>query len=98
MNFSDFTLLSIASAPFQIKFHNKNEDLGKFYETVIPRSALPPDYGGTLPDTQTLHKKCTQQLRSLEGYWAAEEAQRTAALQDKKGKDVETTFKRLDID
>ncbi|XP_072934191.1 alpha-tocopherol transfer protein-like [Epargyreus clarus] len=79
-----------------IKFHHKNEDLEKFYETVIPRSALPPDYGGTLPDTQTLHKKCMQQLKQMEPYFRAEEQQRLAAL-DKKEK-VEKAFKNLEID
>ncbi|PZC77173.1 hypothetical protein B5X24_HaOG203651 [Helicoverpa armigera] len=82
-----------------LKFHNKNEDLEKFYETVVPRSALPPDYGGTLPDTQTLHKKCMQQLQLLEPYFKAEEEQRIAALPDKKReKAMEKAFKNLDID
>ncbi|XP_049879571.1 alpha-tocopherol transfer protein-like [Pectinophora gossypiella] len=82
-----------------IKFHNKNEDLENFYETVISRSALPPDYGGTLPDTQTLHKKCIQTLAAMEPYFKAEEAQRQAAIPDKKrDKALEKNFKSLDID
>ncbi|CAK1589967.1 unnamed protein product [Parnassius mnemosyne] len=82
-----------------IKFHHKNEDLEKFYETVVPRSALPPDHGGTLPDMQTLHKKCIQQLRALEPYFRAEEEQRINALPDKKrDKAMEKAFKNLDID
>ncbi|XP_050353715.1 alpha-tocopherol transfer protein-like isoform X1 [Nymphalis io] len=82
-----------------IKFHHKNADLEKFYGTVIPRSALPPDYGGTLPDTQTLHKKCMQNLKSLEPYFKAEEEQRINALPDKKrDKAMERAFKNLDID
>ncbi|XP_073948034.1 alpha-tocopherol transfer protein-like isoform X2 [Choristoneura fumiferana] len=82
-----------------IKFHNKNEDLEKFYETVIPRSALPPDYGGTLPDTQTLHKKCMQQLQTLEPFFKVEEEQRLAALPGKKrDKALNNSFKKLDID
>lgn len=82
-----------------MKFHNKNEDLEKFYETVIPRSSLPPDHGGTLPDMQTLHKKCMEQLGSLEPYFRAEEEQRIAALPDKKReKAMERAFKNLDID
>lgn len=71
----------------------------KFYETVIPRSALPPDYGGTLPDTQTLHKKCIQYLQTIEPYFEAEEAQRRVAIAHKKGdKGLEQNFKKLDID
>ncbi|KAG7303323.1 hypothetical protein JYU34_011813, partial [Plutella xylostella] len=81
-----------------IKFHSKTEDLEKFYETVIPRSALPPQYGGTLPETQVLHKKCMQQLSDMEPYFTAEEQQRKAAIHDKKGKSLETTFKKLEID
>ncbi|CAG5047144.1 unnamed protein product [Parnassius apollo] len=82
-----------------IKFHHKNEDLEKFYETVVPRSALPPDHGGTLPDVQTLHKKCMQQLQALEPYFRAEEEQRISALPDKKrDKAMEKAFKKLDID
>ncbi|KAI5642560.1 CRAL/TRIO domain-containing protein [Phthorimaea operculella] len=81
-----------------IKFHNKNEDLANFYETVIPRSALPPDFGGTLPDTQTLHKKCMATLQSLEPFFKAEQAQRYAALPDKKREKLERNFKNLDID
>lgn len=70
-----------------------------FYETVIPRSALPPDYGGTLADTQTLHKKCIQHLQALEPYFKAEEAQRHVAVALKKGdKGLEQNFKKLDID
>lgn len=82
-----------------IKFHHKNEDLEKFYETVVPRCALPPNYGGTLPDTQTLHKKCMQTLKSLEPHFKAEEEQRINALPDKKReKAMEKAFKNLDID
>lgn len=82
-----------------LKFHNKNEDLEKFYETVIPRSSLPPDYGGTAPDTQTLHRKCVQQLKLLDSYFKAEEEQRISALPDKKReKAMERAFKNLDID
>ncbi|KAM3963804.1 alpha-tocopherol transfer protein-like [Aphomia sociella] len=81
-----------------LKFHSKDEDLEKFYETVIPRSSLPPDYGGTLPDTQTLHSKCLQLLLSLEPYFKVEEAQRIAALPDKKRDKLEKAFKNLDID
>ncbi|XP_021205419.1 alpha-tocopherol transfer protein-like isoform X1 [Bombyx mori] len=82
-----------------IKFHNKTEDLESFYETAIPRSSLPPDHGGTLPDTQTLHKKCMQQLQLLEPYFKAEEEQRIAALPDKKReKAMEKAFKNLEID
>ncbi|XP_061722480.1 alpha-tocopherol transfer protein-like isoform X1 [Cydia pomonella] len=82
-----------------LKFHSKTEDLEKFYETVVPRSALPPDYGGTLPDTQTLHKKCMQQLQALEPYFAAEEEQRARAYPDKKrDKALNKNFKKLDID
>ncbi|XP_022120743.1 alpha-tocopherol transfer protein-like [Pieris rapae] len=82
-----------------IKFHAKEEDFENFYETIIPRSSLPPDHGGTLPDTQTLHKKCIQQLKSLEPHFAAEEQQRINALPDKKReKHMERAFKNLDID
>ncbi|XP_053617497.1 alpha-tocopherol transfer protein-like isoform X2 [Plodia interpunctella] len=81
-----------------IKFHAKEEDLEKFYETVIPRSTLPPDYGGSLPDTQTLHAKCMQTLHSMVPYFQAEEAQRIAALPDKKRDKMEKAFKNLDID
>nr|ATY51942.1 CTD33 [Heliconius melpomene] len=82
-----------------IKFHHKNEDLEKFYETIVPRCALPPNYGGSLPDTQTLHKKCMQTLKSLEPYFRAEEEQRINALPDKKReKAMEKAFKNLDID
>ncbi|CAK1541842.1 unnamed protein product [Leptosia nina] len=82
-----------------IKFHAKNEDLENFYETVVPRSSLPPDHGGTLPDTQTLHKKCMQQLKAMEPYFAAEEQQRVNALPDKKReKHMERAFKNLEID
>ncbi|OWR55075.1 Retinaldehyde-binding protein 1 protein 2 [Danaus plexippus plexippus] len=82
-----------------IKFHHKNEDLENFYQTVIPRSALPPLHGGTLPDTQTLHKKCMQTLKALEPYFKAEEEQRINALPDKKrDKALERSFKHLDID
>ncbi|XP_034828195.1 alpha-tocopherol transfer protein-like isoform X1 [Maniola hyperantus] len=82
-----------------IKFHHKNEDLEKFYETVVPRAALPPDHGGTLPDTQTLHKKCMQTLKSLEPYFRSEEEQRINALPDKKrDKAMEKAFKNLEID
>lgn len=82
-----------------LKFHNKNEDLEKFYETVIPRSSLPPDYGGTLADTQTLHHKCMQQLQLRESYFKLEEEQRIEALPDKKReKAMERAFKHLDID
>ncbi|KPI99047.1 PREDICTED: alpha-tocopherol transfer protein-like [Papilio xuthus] len=82
-----------------IKFHHKNEDLEKFYESVVPRSALPPDHGGTLPDTQTLHKRCMQQLQDLEPYFKAEEHQRIEALPDKKrDKAMEKAFKNLEID
>lgn len=84
---------------FQLKFHTKNDDLEKFYDTVIPRSSLPPDFGGTAPDTQTLHKKCMQTLLTLEPYFRAEEEQRIAALPDKKrDKAMERAFKNLDID
>lgn len=65
---------------------------------MIPRSALPPQYGGTLPETQVLHKKCMQQLSDMEPYFTAEEQQRKAAIHDKKGKSLETTFKKLEID
>ncbi|XP_026313567.1 uncharacterized protein LOC113225465 [Hyposmocoma kahamanoa] len=82
-----------------IKFHHKDENLENFYETVIPRSALPPDYGGTLSDTQTLHKKCMQYLQTIEPYFVAEEAQRHVAIAFKKGeKGLERNFKKLDID
>lgn len=82
-----------------LKFHTKNDDLEKFYNTVIPRSSLPPDYGGSAPDTQTLHKICMQQLLLLEPYFKAEEEQRLAALPDKKrDKAMERAFKNLDID
>ncbi|XP_045770008.1 alpha-tocopherol transfer protein-like isoform X2 [Maniola jurtina] len=82
-----------------IKFHHKNEDLEKFYETVVPRAALPPDHGGTLPDTQTLHKKCMQTLKALEPYFRSEEEQRINALPDKKrDKAMEKAFKNLEID
>lgn len=63
----------------KITFHNKNESLEKFYD-VVPRSSLPPIYGGTLPSTQLLHKKCLEQLHSLETYFKSEEEQRLAAL------------------
>ncbi|XP_045503403.1 alpha-tocopherol transfer protein-like isoform X1 [Colias croceus] len=82
-----------------IKFHHKNEDLESFYETVIPRTSLPPDYGGLLPDTRTLHMKCIQQLKDMENYFTAEEQQRVNALPDKKReKHMEKAFKNLDID
>ncbi|CAH0713490.1 unnamed protein product, partial [Brenthis ino] len=82
-----------------IKFHHKNVNLEMFHETIVPRCALPPDYGGTLPDTQTLHKKNIQTLKSLETYFKAEEEQRINALPDKKReKAMEKAFKNLEID
>ncbi|CAH2093453.1 unnamed protein product [Euphydryas editha] len=82
-----------------IKFHHKNADLENFYSTVAPRSTLPPDHGGTLPDTQTLHKKCMQNLKTLEPYFRSEEEQRINALPDKKReKAMERAFKNLEID
>ncbi|XP_050671259.1 alpha-tocopherol transfer protein-like isoform X2 [Leptidea sinapis] len=82
-----------------IKFHHKTEDLTEFYETVAPRSALPSDHGGTLPDMRTLHKKCTLTLQALEPYFTAEEKQRIETLSDKKReKHMEKAFKNLDID
>ncbi|XP_075976832.1 alpha-tocopherol transfer protein-like [Anticarsia gemmatalis] len=81
-----------------IKFYNKNDDLEKLYE-IIPKTSLPSDYGGVLPDTQVLHKECFGQLQLLEPYFKAEEEQRTAALPDKKNENtLEGTFKKLDID
>ncbi|XP_041972601.1 alpha-tocopherol transfer protein-like isoform X2 [Aricia agestis] len=82
-----------------LKFHNKDENLEKFYETVIPRSALPSDHGGSLPDTQTLHRACITQLRALEPYWKAEERQRLDALPEKKrDRAIQRAFKNLEID
>ncbi|CAB3227925.1 unnamed protein product [Arctia plantaginis] len=63
----------------KITFHNKNESLEKFYD-IVPRSSLPPIYGGTLPNTQLLHKNCLEQLHSLEMYFKSEEEQRLVAL------------------
>ncbi|GBP54369.1 Alpha-tocopherol transfer protein-like [Eumeta japonica] len=82
-----------------IKLHNKNEDLEEFYRDTIPREALPPDHGGTLPDTQTLHTKCMNQLQDLADYFKAEEEQRKAAVAEKhKGKKKEKAFRSLEID
>ncbi|XP_026755014.3 alpha-tocopherol transfer protein-like [Galleria mellonella] len=81
-----------------LKFHQKDENLEDFYTNIIPRSSLPSDFGGTLPDTQTLHKQCIETLRTLEPYFKAEEAQRFAVLPGKKGDKVEDSFKSLAID
>ncbi|XP_028170310.1 alpha-tocopherol transfer protein-like [Ostrinia furnacalis] len=82
-----------------LNFHHKDEDLESFFETVIPRSVVPQDHGGTLPDTQTLHKKCMQFLQAMEPYFREEEEQRILALPDKKrDKAMEKAFKNLDID
>lgn len=51
-----------------------------FYKTVLPRSVLPSDYGGDLPDSQTLHNECMKELQELEPYFKAEEMQRKAVI------------------
>ncbi|XP_052751829.1 alpha-tocopherol transfer protein-like [Galleria mellonella] len=81
-----------------LKFHQKDENLDDFYAKVIPRSSLPSDFGGSLPDTQTLNNQNIETLRALEPYFKAEEAQRFAVLPNKKGDKVEDSFKSLDID
>ncbi|CAH0402898.1 unnamed protein product [Chilo suppressalis] len=67
-----------------LNFHHKDEDMDKFFATVIPRSVVPSDNGGSAPDTQTLHKKCMHHLQAMQEYFVAEEEQRIAALPDKK--------------
>ncbi|XP_059054782.1 alpha-tocopherol transfer protein-like [Achroia grisella] len=81
-----------------LKFHQKDENLDSFYEKVIPRSSLPSDFGGTLSDLRTINAQNTENLRSLQPYFKAEEAQRFAVLPNKKGDKVEDSFKSLDID
>ncbi|CAG9791242.1 unnamed protein product [Diatraea saccharalis] len=82
-----------------LHFHHKDEDMEKFFSTVVSRSTVPSDNGGTLPDTQTLNKRCIQNLHAMEDYFKAEEEQRIAALPDKKrDKAMEKAFKNLDID
>ncbi|RVE47886.1 hypothetical protein evm_007400 [Chilo suppressalis] len=82
-----------------LNFHHKDEDMDKFFATVIPRSVVPSDNGGSAPDTQTLHKKCMHHLQAMQEYFVAEEEQRIAALPDKKrDKAMEKAFKNLDID
>ncbi|XP_059054821.1 alpha-tocopherol transfer protein-like [Achroia grisella] len=81
-----------------LKFHQKDENMENFYAKIIPRSSLPSDFGGTLPDTRTLNKQCFEELQTLEAYFKAEENQRFSVLPNKKGDKVEDSFKKLDID
>ncbi|CAB3224773.1 unnamed protein product [Arctia plantaginis] len=81
-----------------IHFYKKHEVPEKIHK-IVPKSSLPSDYGGTLPDTQTLHKKCMEDLKLLEDYFKTEEEQRLAAMSDRNGANsLEGTFRKLDID
>lgn len=80
-----------------IKFHNKNMDMEDFYAKILPRSALPADFGGHLENTQVLHKICMKELQCLQDYFDAEEKQRKTAIPDKNNK-IDQAFKKLEID
>jgi len=76
-----------------------NTDYEAFHRDFIPKSALPPHYGGDLPDSSILSKKNYEKLISMKPYFDAEEKHRHAfSKKSKKRAKVETNFRDLSID
>lgn len=59
----------------QLHLHTSSIDFEKFYKDHIPKSSLPSDYGGDLDSIAELHNKHSKEIKSLRGFFLAEEQQ-----------------------
>ncbi|GLV33596.1 uncharacterized protein CBL_21380, partial [Carabus blaptoides fortunei] len=60
----------------KLHLHPVGSDMNDFYQSFIPKTHLPSDYGGELETVKEMHKETIQTLTNLNAHFAEEENQR----------------------
>ncbi|CRL02024.1 CLUMA_CG015172, isoform A [Clunio marinus] len=78
-----------------LHLHYADIDWENFYETVIPRSCLPSNYGGELESVEELSRKNLEQLKELKDYFMIEE---WCVYEDRRENSTKQTLHNMDFD
>lgn len=78
--------------------HPSNMNMEEFYAKHVPKSSLPSDFGGDCPSVSEMHEAFKKEFMNMKDFFATDEKTTFGDRKIEKPDDIQSKFKKLEID